>query len=70
MTKNKFRGKRIETNEWVYGHLLKNENGSYIVSDFDVNNFYGDSADLYATEWYKVKSETVGQYTGLKDKNN
>jgi uncharacterized phage protein (TIGR01671 family) len=69
----KFRGKDIKTNEWVYGYLLHSGVfGSFIVTQFE------ESVDTYATEtfywlncecYFKVIPETVGQYTGLKDKN-
>ena len=51
----KFRGKH--SNKWIYGYLLKNidDNKSYISVSLD--------------QFYQVKEETIGQYTGLKDKN-
>lgn len=51
----KFRGKRIDTGEWVYGYLADE---SYIN---DIN-----TVDLSSVE---VDPDTVGQYTGLKDRN-
>jgi uncharacterized phage protein (TIGR01671 family) len=58
MREIKFRGKRISTGEWVYGSLLKDNPQSrlYIVDN--------DAGDMY-----DVIPKTVGQYTGLKDKN-
>ena len=47
-----FRGKRIDKNEWVEGDLIHLPNGIAIL------------ANGYAY----VIPETVGQYTGLKDK--
>ena len=51
----KFRGKH--SNKWIYGYLLKNidDNKCYISVSLD--------------QFYQVKEETIGQYTGLKDKN-
>lgn len=49
----KFRGKRLDNGEWVYGDLGITENTTFIM---------GHSLD-------KVDTETVGQYTGLKDRN-
>lgn len=57
----KFRGKRLDTGEWVSGYYLEQTfcdgegRGSYIKIDgyFPI----------------KVDPDTVGQYTGLKDKN-
>ena len=57
-----FRGKR-EDGAWVYGYYmydLWNDNKHYIIAD------YGNADKGYA---YKVIPETVGQYTGLTDKN-
>lgn len=52
----KFRGKRLDNGEWVYGDLLHLVDGVYISND-NGNNM----AQVYPG--------TVGQYTGLKDKN-
>ena len=53
-----FRGKRIDNVEWVYGDLTRySESMSYI------------TVDLIENEVYQVTSETVGQFTGLYDKN-
>lgn len=52
----KFRGKRLDNGEWVYGDLLHLVDGVYISND-NGNNM----AQVYP--------DTVGQYTGLKDKN-
>lgn len=50
-----FRGKRTDTGEWVYGYLADE---SYIN---DINTI-----DLSSIE---VDPDTVGQYTGLKDRD-
>ncbi len=64
MIEIKFRGKRIDNGEWVYGYYVSNSKHHYI--------FTGqlDITGLYPT-WvrHEVDSSTVGQYTGLKDKN-
>jgi uncharacterized phage protein (TIGR01671 family) len=60
----KFRGKRVNNGEWVYGYYgYKVESGKafIIVETINVN------CDSYFTD-YEVDSETVGQYTGLHDK--
>lgn len=55
-----FRGKDPESGEWYYGYYVKRndgDRGSLILED-------------YFLESYEiVKPETVGQYTGLSDKN-
>lgn len=72
MREIKFRGKRIDTGEWVYGYVLENEFKSFIIREelirtpSTVNEPSGFETDI---SYYKVIPETVGQYTGIKDKN-
>lgn len=75
-----FRGKRVDNGEWVEGSLVFN---NIIIPQTSKNMFFhymsveGVTAledGNYLTEdsllkFYIVKPETVGQYTGLKDKN-
>ena len=56
-----FRGKRIDNGEWVYGIYL---------DGFIVNGVIESTNEYIVLEnWCPVDEETVGQYTGLKDKN-
>ena len=70
-----FRGKRVDNGEWVYGKGLqqcKDELGNEIVSIFtDVvkSEKYIKKEGRYTLYYAPVKAETLGQYTGLKDKN-
>ena len=57
-----FRGKRIDNNKWIYGDFVSD--GCWICHTEYLNE-YGDVGDLY----HQVVSETVGQFTGLTDKN-
>ena len=57
-----FRGKRIDTGEWVYGDFYRKCGVTGIVYDYMISTRDGMT--------YPVIPETVGQYTGLKDKNN
>lgn len=61
-----FRGKRKDNGEWVEGYLFKTMNTCYIAysEQFDDDLFF-------ATEniFIQVIPETVGQWTGLTDKN-
>lgn len=54
-----FRGKSARTNEWVYGHLYMH------------NGYSGTSALIRGDKILdtKVDIKTIGEYTGLKDKN-
>jgi len=57
MKEIKFRGKRKDTGEWVYGYYYKKPSGK--------NYIYNSQTRLYR----EVDPTTVGQYTGLKDKH-
>jgi len=59
MREYKFRGKRKNNSEWVYGCYLKRWTG------INYKHFIHDGL------WeYEVDPETVGQYTGKHDKNS
>ena len=49
----KFRGKRVDNGEWVYGSLQWFDNGEYYIKTTDTNKRFGAS--------YQVIPETVGQ---------
>lgn len=59
MREIKFRSKRLGNGEWVYGDLLQGlEGDKYIVISHDEG-----------VTKYEVDPDTVGQFTGLHDKN-
>lgn len=60
-----FRGKRKDNNEWVYGNLIQRKIWS---SELYIIRVEDNGFDSY--EEYEVIPETVGQCTGLKDKND
>jgi uncharacterized phage protein (TIGR01671 family) len=60
----KFRGRLIDNGEWVYGNYIEKDHPQYAEPTFWASLIH-DRA-LTAVE---VDPETVGQYTGLKDKN-
>ena len=59
MREIEFRGKRIDNSEWVYGFLWVNRTATR--ETFYITDAMG--------EMFQVHPETIGQYTGLKDKN-
>lgn len=63
-----FRGKRTDNGEWVYGGILQTDNWSEIsvVADYYGSMYEPPSCEV---DSYEVIPETVGQYTGLTDKN-
>ncbi len=64
-----FRGKRVDNGEWVYGSLLNNLWGK-TVEIVDPNEYPDyDSLEDIVYLAVEVDPETVGQYTGLKDRN-
>ncbi len=60
----KFRGKNIYSEDWLYGSLVKIEKDRYAVIPPLNNIEIGKSIGMY-----EVYPETVGQFTGLLDKN-
>jgi uncharacterized phage protein (TIGR01671 family) len=63
----KFRGKRLDNGEWVYGDLVQIE-GSYIY-DYDIGDNGVEQKPILSQIKWNVNPKTVGQSTGLKDKN-
>ncbi|WP_010276477.1 YopX family protein [Paenibacillus senegalensis] len=56
-----YRGKRIDSKEWVHGYLIGDDVIVGPIVEFD--------DEYFNTEyWYKVDPETVGQYTGSKNR--
>ena len=70
MREYKFKGKNKDIG-WVYGQLAYDINGNtYIIQEVELDSSYGlEETILFATMWHRVDKETIGQYTGLKDKN-
>ncbi len=62
-----FRGKRVDNGEWVYGLLLVNKLGAYIITEENPHECtqYGY---IEIDEYSRVDPETVGQKSGLKER--
>jgi uncharacterized phage protein (TIGR01671 family) len=57
----KFRGFNAKNNQWLYGSHIINRGKHFVAPD----EFAGDKT----WEDYEVDPETIGQFTGLTDKN-
>lgn len=55
MREIKFRGKRKDNEEWIYGYYLVNQFDEHVIAN--------------SKGVWMVYPETVSQFTGLKDKN-
>jgi uncharacterized phage protein (TIGR01671 family) len=53
----KFRGKRTDNGEWVYGYYYVERSIHFIVTQEQLPTHY------------EIDPKTVGEYTGLRDKN-
>lgn len=65
-----FRGKTVDTNEWVQGSLVRalgylDEDEKFFIIPEDALYYNHGEFDIVK----EVRSETVGQYTGFKDKH-
>ena len=68
----KFRGKN-EDNEWVYGSgIVRVQKNTYDTNEYEmVNCINYDELDNFEPSfyWESIDIKTIGQFTGLKDKN-
>ena len=60
MREYRFRGKRLDTDEWVYGDLRHWKYGEVAIVEI--------GKGLEPIAGYEVNPETVGQYTGVKER--
>lgn len=59
----KFRGKKTTNDVWVYGSLVYS-------NDLDAAIYFQKgNGSVKSMDWVYVKPETIGQFTGLFDKN-
>lgn len=64
-----FRGKRVDNDEWVEGYYVRLYGSNGRVS----RRIYTSCAEVdcgdYYPDYFEIQPSTVGQYTGLQDKN-
>lgn len=69
MRKILFRGQRKDNGVWVYGYVFASCGKSYIIRDDKLPlDWDGRHYEDLGVNIVEVIAETVGQYTGLKDK--
>ena len=62
----KFRGQAKDTKKWVYGSLIINEFGGHYIAGPVVES----NEEYIALDWWQpVINESVGEFSGLLDKN-
>lgn len=67
-----FRGKRIDNGEWIQGSFVIHGDDYYIAPDINAYTSIGGRGKgkyMLFGRYYQVVPETVGQYTGMTDKN-
>jgi uncharacterized phage protein (TIGR01671 family) len=74
MREIKFRGYSKKHNTWFYGGFVKNISGDcFIINEERIfSGFYYEKPQfpLFSEFIYEVEPESVGQFTGVYDKNN
>jgi hypothetical protein len=63
----KFRGKNLYNNEWIFGDLIQYESGEMAIFSNKLSQYGCEATEMFNRS--KVYPETVGQFTGLLDKN-
>ncbi|EBD1472290.1 hypothetical protein BBD51_02145 [Listeria monocytogenes] len=70
MREIEFRAKRIDNGEWIYGNLIPFEDSAtFIFADERKGASTLTYAHLIINNMHAIDEKTIGQYTGLKDKN-
>ena len=71
----KFRGKELHIGEWVYGTYVYTDNntnnpfGNVIKGNHQIVSYSSGDWNMGGWAFIEIDPETLGQYTGLKDKD-
>ena len=60
--KIQFKAQRIDNNEWVYGHYVKDPKGQHRI-------YWQPFDEATSNTYHFVKPETLCQFTGIKDRD-
>ncbi len=65
---HKFRGKRTDNGDWVYGYYICYGAYHYIIEKRTTN--WAINPQIYVPKYIEVHPDSVGMWTGKKDKNS
>ena len=69
MREHEYRGKRLDNKKWIHGDLIENQGRFFIYHASSENTIEDNDDGRIVVVAVEVDPTTVGQYTGLKDKN-
>lgn len=73
MREIKFKAKRLDNNEWVYGYYWKEHNNTCFAEEYKEKHYIRVQQNfdwgIYMQQDFEVIPETICEYTCLKDKN-
>lgn len=69
MRENKYRGRRSYDKKWIYGSLLIDRDGDFHIIESEVIEKDGHHIQIDSDFPMFFDNETIGQFTGLHDKN-
>lgn len=66
---NKYRGRRSYDKKWIYGSLLIDNNGDFHILESNIIEKDGHHIHIDSDSPMFFDNDTIGQFTGLCDKN-
>ena len=69
MREVKYRGRRLDNGAWEYGDLIENQGRNFIYHATSETTIEDNDDGRIVIAAVEVDHNTVGQYTGLKDRN-